>query len=465
MTLIQSGVDINSRLEEKTPLYVAVENNRKDIVKILLDQQDIDPSGLSYHHHFLETPIVCAARLQNKPMLELLLKATNLNAFSEQKVTKSALHCAAGNGDLEIASLLLKHGSDINWCGGHQHSALHFAAIEHQTDMQIFLLNEGAKISCDHETRTPLHTAAVHGDQRSVAAYMKASPEAILVPDFGKASPLYLASLRHHSGVVATLLSFAKQAGIDIKSVAGLALHPAAEGGYMDILEMLLDTGADVNAEVHNHGHGLEIPLDKAVKSGSIEIVKYLIAKGAYINKLRHMEPKMSNGYERAIFRALSKDGMMMDMERLLLFHGADQNVKTLLPKEMATIEQLMNVAIERNSAALSPGLQIIWDQLLFTTQTQIAASIVFSYEHSVIACYEDNPVLCMLKHCADSSPSPQGLLELCRNTLRAYLSDLTGSRSILDRLTGLPLPQFLMEYVTYQQFLGKEEFAIASLT
>lgn len=58
-------------------------------------------------------------------------------------------------------------------------------------------------------------------------------------------------------------------------------LHLAAEHGYIDMVELLLEKGADINAK-----EGFKrTPLHFAASSGHDEIVRLFIAKGAYLNE------------------------------------------------------------------------------------------------------------------------------------------------------------------------------------
>lgn len=59
------------------------------------------------------------------------------------------------------------------------------------------------------------------------------------------------------------------------------ALHSAANDGYLEIIQLLIDNGADVNKPAGNGA----VALHAAVSSGHVEIVKFLIAHGADVNK------------------------------------------------------------------------------------------------------------------------------------------------------------------------------------
>lgn len=59
------------------------------------------------------------------------------------------------------------------------------------------------------------------------------------------------------------------------------ALHHAAIGGHADVVQVLLDSGADINAR----GSGGETPLLLAAAKGNLEVVELLVKNGADVNK------------------------------------------------------------------------------------------------------------------------------------------------------------------------------------
>ena len=60
-----------------------------------------------------------------------------------------------------------------------------------------------------------------------------------------------------------------------------LVLHLAAEKGYKEILEFLINNGATVNMTASNN----RTPLHEAAESGHLEIVEILLSKAANPNK------------------------------------------------------------------------------------------------------------------------------------------------------------------------------------
>lgn len=92
------------------------------------------------------------------------------------------------------------------------------------------------------------------------------------------------------------------------------ALHAAACGGHLDVLEMALDKGANANS----HGGALEYPLHAAAYRGDMAIVKALLKRGAHAN--------LQGGRYGTALQAAAQGGKRQVCE-LLLDSGSDPNM------------------------------------------------------------------------------------------------------------------------------------------
>jgi ankyrin repeat protein len=93
--------------------------------------------------------------------------------------------------------------------------------------------------------------------------------------------------------------------------VYGTALQAAASEGEMEIVRLLLDKGADINAQGGEYGTALHA----AVLQGEMEIVRLLLDKGADVNAQRG---PYGAALQAAAWRGITK------IVRLLLDKGAD---------------------------------------------------------------------------------------------------------------------------------------------
>jgi len=160
------------------------------------------------------------------------------------------LHCAAQEGQKEIAELLVAGGADVNAKNKWGQTSLHDAILGKNKEIIELLIAKGADLNAkDNGGWTSLHSAAYGGNKE-----------------------------------IAELL-IAKGADVNAKDDDGeTPLHDVAFYGYKEIAELLIDNGADVNAKNDRKG---ETPLHQATLKANKEIIELLIAKGADVNAKR----------------------------------------------------------------------------------------------------------------------------------------------------------------------------------
>ncbi|PZD28104.1 multiple ankyrin repeat protein single kh domain protein, partial [Pyrenophora tritici-repentis] len=160
-------------------------------------------------------------------------------------------------------------------------------------------------------------------------------------PDVGKSlysvpMPLYYAANLGLGTITRLLL----EQGADVNAQGGVygnALQAASAGGHEQVVKMLLDKGADVNAQGGEYGNALQA----ASAKGQEQVVKMLLDKGAnggfYGNAL---QAASARGYEQVVKMLLDKgadvnaqDGEYGNALRAASYGGHEQVVKMLLDK------------------------------------------------------------------------------------------------------------------------------------
>lgn len=155
----------------------------------------------------------------------------------------AVLLCRAGAaGNLAVVRRLLESGADPNAQDVTGPSALHLAAAEGRVKVVKCLLDAGADRSLpDHRDRSPLEVAAASGRLECVK---------VLLPQ-----------------------------GVDLRTIRYENLLPAAcAGGNPEIIELLIDRGADPNA---TSGPEARRPMHHAAAQGTAEVVEALLESGA----------------------------------------------------------------------------------------------------------------------------------------------------------------------------------------
>ena len=110
--------------------------------------------------------IIKAAKKGDAPTVRKLLGLDNSLVRARDKDGSTPLHCAAGNGHVDVARILLEAGADINDHNNNGHwgtTPLHAAAHGDRKDVAALLITQGADVAAKNlNGRTPLGETTVH---------------------------------------------------------------------------------------------------------------------------------------------------------------------------------------------------------------------------------------------------------------------------------------------------------------
>lgn len=245
-----------------------------------------------------------AAALYNRPTWATRLLNRGIPVDIADGDGRTALMFAAAFRSMDVAKLLLDRGADSNARDNEGYSALHYAATLGDVAMATLLLDQGAKPdSRAHAGETPLHAAALYGQLGMIRLLIArgADPN---VADDNQISSLQYAMRRDHQPAVALLREFGARpdtlfdavnagdaarvmrmvrAGADVNELglSGTPLHLAAAKGYLGIVGILVDAGADLEAK----GDPLNgTPLHIAALNSQALVARFLIGRGARVD-------------------------------------------------------------------------------------------------------------------------------------------------------------------------------------
>ncbi|KAL9619952.1 MAG: hypothetical protein Q9160_005509 [Pyrenula sp. 1 TL-2023] len=240
------------------------------------------------------------------------------DSVAEQKASTngSALLQAAFQGNDLLLKSLIKAGSNIAVKNDEGKSILHAAAMGGHARMVEYLLQAGVfDTTKDERGNLALHDAAFFGHASVVKILIKRTPALLGQFNLNGESPLYLAVRNDHEEAVSLLSGYgenidgkihdetdrgrslvhalkkphqkiAKKLLADIadnditvdRAHLEEALRKASEFGFDEIVELLLNIGANVNPRLTSR-----TPLQRACVRGHEKVVKLLLAAGADI--------------------------------------------------------------------------------------------------------------------------------------------------------------------------------------
>ena len=203
---------------------------------------------------------------------------------------------------------------------------------------------------CAMEEEVELREAATTGDIAKVRSLLDGDADVNGKLKFLERFPLYVASEAGHCDVVELLLN--RGADPDMQDYNGsTSLHVAAGFDHREIIETLLMRGANVHATDNNE----DTPLHDAVNRGYLKIAELLLDRGADLNA------KNRSGSTPLHCAAMH---LQIEAVEFLLAYGADPTVQDLggrMPVDVtwgSAIWKLLQYEIQRRAETLALSLE-----------------------------------------------------------------------------------------------------------
>lgn len=232
-----------------------------------------------------ETALKIATKLRKVNIAQILVDygADPLLATNNE----SALDIARGNGDLELVSFFLRkcaNAGDVVFDERTKfiNRALISSSFHGECDMIAVLLEqEGDPNFVDEVGNTPLTQAVMHGRLFVVRLLLEkgALPDFIPPQQDSFRLPLHWAVQENYLKIAQLLIDYGANVNAeDIPTITPLGA--ATFGGFLEMMKLLIDAGADINGS-----NNTQIPLVNAVASEELDAVKLLLSYGADVNK------------------------------------------------------------------------------------------------------------------------------------------------------------------------------------
>jgi ankyrin repeat protein len=260
------------------------------------------------------------AHQRNKKCLEHLLSHTD---FTQEDLNEY-LQTSKDSENLQAIQLLVRQNARGSFLDCWQEFPLHNAIVRHAFFGENFRFSPTDDPSVIAHYRTPLNLAAAY----NLADVVKELAPFVSQED--KNVSLYIAASYGAEAVILPLIACGAEVNYK-RYCENTALHEAVEHEHINITQLLITNGADVNKKNHFGFTPLHY-------STSADLTSLLICHGASINA------KNSDGYTPLHFAAMRND---VSQARVLLDCGA------LVDAEITLNRYSINLTEHRNSTAL----------------------------------------------------------------------------------------------------------------
>ncbi|KAF3008558.1 hypothetical protein E8E13_006996 [Curvularia kusanoi] len=296
--LLERHADINAcAKDDGTALTLAIACGQTDAVAHLI-KNHANPNVTGPN---LEPPLALAASTGNQSLVKMIMDARGYQNTTSPAYG-SALAAAASSSNFEIFKTVYQ----VDYSLYSRQSALEQAADVASKEIVIHLLYSGPDLNCD----TAFTKAAARGADDILKELWSYSRGAI--SQQSKDLSLYTATDFELNSTVELLLEMGANPDAEGEEY-GNALTATAYDGTIDILTMLLRAGAHIR-------HPAGYPLQAAASQGHDEVVKLLLSRGADVNEI---SPKHECG---TALHAACVSGFNETVE-ILLRHGANPNL------------------------------------------------------------------------------------------------------------------------------------------
>ena len=263
--IIDHGADVNATNKYNfTALIMACEQRNEDAITVLL-QAGADPNcvydkGAAYLFH-------------------VDVGDAGTDTYIVDKNGRTCLMCAVnGHCSKEVLQAIINHGADVNATDGDNSTALMLACEKRHVDAIHVLLKAGSDTNIvDKDGRTCLMCAVRADSGEKVLQAIIDHGADVNATNKYCSTALMLACGKRHAYAINVLLKAGSDTNIVEKNGRTCLMYAVHEDCSKEVLQTIIDHGADVNAI----GKGNITPLSLASKKSNIDTIKLLLGAGA----------------------------------------------------------------------------------------------------------------------------------------------------------------------------------------
>jgi ankyrin repeat protein len=279
--LQREDIDVNSKDNGLTALYLAAKLGFAEKVALLLTNNSIDVSDRSEGL----LPLEAAAREGHYSVVKLLLDHDANRVCQESYKdpmyqSSMALWYAAERDHADVAELLAGYGIDLEHAAGSsQSTALWIAASKGHVNIVDLLIRKGANLETRNLTNISIQHIAARGGHTNVVQCVFDAITSKKAKYFFSRDVLWTAATYEHVEMMQLIIAIS-DVDVDSRDLNGkTALWISAYHGHIKTARLLISKGA--NTELQNRQR--ETALWIAAQEGHQELCELLVANGANI--------------------------------------------------------------------------------------------------------------------------------------------------------------------------------------
>ena len=355
MFLLEAGADVNIvKPDGNTCLYLAIHGHCSKETVLKMIEQGVNVNVLNNNG---QTALLLACLTAQEPYVKPLLEKGADPNISDANGFSSLIAAVYGHCSNQTLQEIITHKADLDFQDNRGRTALVLACLYRQQDSVRILLKTASNPNiADNKGHTSLHAAVTGGCSKKIIHALINHGADVNATNKQNVTALWIACAKSNVDAINVLLKAGADTNIVLDDSGGTCLIQAVyKDCRTEVLQAIIDHGADVNATNKWNGTALWLACDKS----NTDAINVLLKAGANTNIA--LDASGDTCLMRAVHNDVSKEVL-----QTIIDHGADvnatnkQNVTALWiacdKRNADAINVLLKAGADTNIAINDPG-------------------------------------------------------------------------------------------------------------